>query len=63
MGASQVGGHPHCTELPQAQLDELGAFVDKFLLGSSSASTNVVRSDRVVPDRKRWITWDTPVLE
>jgi hypothetical protein len=62
MGASQVGGHPHCTELPQAQLDELGAFVDKFLFGSSSANTNVLRSDRITPDRKRWIAWNTPVL-
>jgi hypothetical protein len=63
MGASQVGGHPHCTEVPQAQLDELGAFIDKFLLGASSANTNVLRSDRITPDRKRWIAWNTPVLQ
>jgi len=61
MGASQVGGHPHCTELPQAQLDELGAFIDKFLLGES-ASTQVPRSDKTVPDRTRWIRWNTPAL-
>jgi hypothetical protein len=61
MGASQVGGHPHCTELPRAQLDELGAFIDRFLLGKD-AKTDVLRSDKVVPDRARWIRWNTPAL-
>jgi hypothetical protein len=63
MGASQVGGHPHCTEVPQAQLDELGAFIDKFLLGKNDVSSQVMRSDRIEPDRGRWVTWATPVLE
>jgi len=62
MGASQVGGHPHCTELPQAQIDELGAFIDQFLLGKN-ASTQVLRSDKITPDRARWIRWDTPALK
>ena len=63
MGASQVGGHPHCNGLPQAQLDELGAFVDKFLLGRTDVDTNVLRSDRIVPDRARWMPWSTPTLQ
>ena len=63
MGASQVGGHPHCTGLPQDQLDELGAFVDRYLIGSSTRTPDVLRSDRIVPDRARWITWSTPALE
>ena len=63
MGASQVGGHPHCTEVPQAQLDELGAFIDKFLRGERGANTSVLRSDRIQPDRARWITWNTPALK
>jgi hypothetical protein len=62
MGASQVGGHPHCTELPQAQIDELGAFIDRFLLGKD-ASTQVLRSDKTAPDRARWIRWNTPALK
>ena len=62
MGASQVGAHPHCTEVPQAQLDELGLFIDEFLLGKSDAHPAVLRSDKVVPDRARWITWSTPTL-
>jgi hypothetical protein len=63
MGASQVGGHPHCNTVPQAQLDELGRFVDKFLVGTGMADTNVLRSDRILPDRARWIPWSTPVLQ
>jgi hypothetical protein len=62
MGASQVGGHPHCTELPQAQLDELARFIDRFLLGKD-ANTHVLRSDRITPDRARWMRWSTPVLQ
>jgi hypothetical protein len=62
MGASQVGGHQHCRDVPQAQLDELGAFVDEFLLGKE-AKTNVLRSDRITPSRARWITWSTPELK
>jgi hypothetical protein len=62
MGASQVGGHPHCTDVPQAQLDELGVFIDEFLLGVGHASAPVLHSDRIQPDRARWITWNTPRL-
>ena len=63
VGASQAGGHPHCTEVPQAQLDELGAFIDKFLIGTGTARTHVLRSDRITPDRARWISWNTPTLK
>ena len=62
MGASQVGGHAHCNGLPQDQLNELGAFVDKFLLGRTEVDTNVLRSDRIQPDRARWLPWSTPAL-
>jgi hypothetical protein len=63
MGASQVGGHPHCSELPSAQIAELGAFIDKFLLDKHDANTQVLRSDRTTPDRARWISWSTPALQ
>jgi hypothetical protein len=63
MGASQVGGHAHCTDVPQAQLNELGAFIDKFVLGQEGANTNVLRSDRITPNRAGWITWRTPELD
>ncbi|HWO13326.1 MAG TPA: hypothetical protein VNN80_27690 [Polyangiaceae bacterium] len=63
MGGSQVGGHNHCTDVPQAQLDELGAYIDKFLVGAGTADTNVLRSDQIMPDRARWMAWATPTLE
>jgi (4-O-methyl)-D-glucuronate---lignin esterase len=63
MGASQAGGHPHCTDVPQPQLDELGAFIDKFLLGVTDTDTRVLHSDRIKPDRARWVTWSTPRLK
>src|SRR5690606_35764012 len=63
MGASQVGGHDHCSGVPQAQLDELGAYIDKFLIGTGTADTNVLRSDQITPDRARWTPWTTPALE
>jgi len=62
MGASQVGDSTHCSEVPQAQLDGLAAFVDKFLLGSEAADTNVLSSDKVTPDLARWVSWQTPAL-
>jgi len=51
------------TIIAGSQRAELAAFVDKFLLGDSSANTNVLRSDRIVPDRARWMPWSTPALE
>jgi hypothetical protein len=39
------------------------AFVEKFMLGNADADTDVMRSDRIQPDRARWIPWTTPVLE
>lgn len=63
MGASQVGDSTHCSEVPQAQLDGLAAFVDKFLVGTEAADTNVLSSDQITPDRARWISWQTPALQ
>jgi (4-O-methyl)-D-glucuronate---lignin esterase len=62
MGVSQVGDHNHCA-FPASQRAELAAFVEKFLVGTGSANTNVVRSDRITPDRARWFPWTTPALE
>ena len=62
MGASQVGDHNHCA-FPASQRAELAAFVDKFLLDNSTVSTEIMHSDRVVPDLARWQPWSTPTLE
>jgi hypothetical protein len=40
-GFSIVGGHGHC-QLPEAQYPEVGAYLDKYLLGIDTVSTNNV---------------------
>jgi len=59
-GYSIVGGHSHCS-IPNSQLPELEAFVDKFLLGDTAANTNVLTTPYNI-DLSPWITWDTPAL-
>ena len=41
-GFSIVAGHRHC-QLPDSQEPEVGAFVDKFLLGKKDANTSVTK--------------------
>ncbi|HTX17450.1 MAG TPA: T9SS type A sorting domain-containing protein [Bacteroidota bacterium] len=59
-GFSIIGGHSHCA-VPDSQIPEIGAFVDKFLLGKDSASTNIADSPYST-DLSPWITWSAPVL-
>lgn len=60
-GFSKVGHGDHCV-LPESQRPEVIAFVEKFLLGNTSANTNVEISP-YDPDLSPWITWETPELE
>src|SRR5262249_52758137 len=56
MGTSQRGGHNHCVNVPQAELDQVTAFVAKFLVGGGTGSTEVMFSDGNFPDaRAEWI--------
>jgi hypothetical protein len=59
IGFSQVGGHAHCA-FPASQTDDVGAFVDKFLVGKD-ADTNIAKSPYTT-DLTKWITWSTPQL-
>jgi hypothetical protein len=63
-GFSLVGGHDHCA-LPESQIPEIEAFVDKFLLGKDTVNTNNI-SDRPDSyndiDLSPWITWTNPAL-
>ncbi len=55
MGFSIVGGHPHC-QLPESQYPAVEAFVDKFLLGDTSANTNVTDAEMFKGvDYKKWM--------
>ena len=55
-GFSIVAGHGHC-RLPQSQYPEVEAFVEKFLLGNTSANTNVTKSPYDHVDYTRWFEW------
>jgi hypothetical protein len=56
MGFSFVTDHPHCA-LPDVQKPEVGAFVDKFLLGINTANTDISTNqyDYVIPSY--WTEW------
>jgi hypothetical protein len=60
IGFSQVGGHSHCA-FPSSQSPDVAAFVNKFLAGQSSTSTNIAKSPYMT-DLTQWITWKTPTL-
>jgi hypothetical protein len=60
-GFSIVGGHNHCA-VPDSQIPELGAFVDKFLLGKDTANTNIHDTYNYNSDLASWITWTNPIL-
>jgi len=60
MGFSLVGGHNHC-QFPSAQQADLSAFIDKYLLGGSSSTANIEKSNQNV-DATTYIDWPVPIL-
>ena len=63
-GFSIIAGHPHC-QIPAAQIPEIEAFVDKFMLGIDSVDTHVTTNPYPDIDYNRWTAWwgtDNPVL-
>jgi hypothetical protein len=60
-GFSKVGDHDHC-QLPDSQRPEVGAFVEKFLLGKDTTNTNISIHPGYTTALSRWITWTTPTL-
>ena len=63
-GFSIIAGHPHC-QVPAAQIPEIEAFVDKFMLGKDSVNTNVTTNPYPDLDYARWTKWwgtGNPVL-
>ncbi|WP_077924337.1 dockerin-like protein [Spirosoma sp. 209] len=62
MGFSQIGGHNHCA-LPDSQLPELRAYVEKFLIGTGTGNTSIMRTDGgFTVDESTWIDWTVPSL-
>ena len=63
-GFSIVAGHPHC-QIPESQIGEIEAFVDKFLLEIDSVNTNIRTHPYPNLNYQRWTDWwgtETPVL-
>lgn len=59
-GFSIVGGHAHC-QVPDGQIPEIEAFVEKFLLGNDTVNTNIADTPYDI-DLTPWITWTAPTL-
>ena len=57
---SQIGGHNHCA-IPAAQIPEITSFLDRYLLGIDSVTTDVNTSPYTT-NLDPWITWETPTL-
>jgi hypothetical protein len=59
-GFSIVDKHPHC-QVPEQQIPEITAFVEKFFLGNNTANTNIATSPYNT-NLSTWIKWKTPDL-
>ena len=59
-GFSIVDKHLHC-KVPDQQIPEIEAFVDKFLLGKENINTNIATTP-YHSDLSPWIKWETPDL-
>jgi len=55
-GFSIVAGHGHCM-LPDIQKPEVESYIDKFLLGDTTADTNVEIHPYTDTDMQRWTDW------
>ncbi|KAL2165709.1 hypothetical protein VTG60DRAFT_3964 [Thermothelomyces hinnuleus] len=63
MGFTQTGDHSHC-QWSSSQSAELTAFIDKFLRGTGTANTIIIKTDNpnlgfVDSD---WVDWSVPAL-
>jgi len=59
-GFSIITDHPHCV-VPNSQIPEIEAFLEKFLLGDTTVNTNISTTPYTT-NLSPWITWETPVL-
>jgi hypothetical protein len=58
----QTAGHTHC-QFPAQQREILDAYVKKFLLGSGTGDTTMLRAENADADLEQWMAWTPPVLE
>jgi hypothetical protein len=62
MGYWQTGGHMHC-QFQGAQRAILDAYVKKFLVGTGTDDTAMLRADNAEADLGQWMEWTPPTLE
>lgn len=60
-GFSIIGGHTHC-QVPDSQVPEINAFVDKFLFGKDTVNTDTIADSPYNINLSSWITWANPTL-
>jgi len=61
IGFSQAAASGHCV-FPSSQTADVEAFVDKFLLGKTSANTTIAKTPYTT-NLSTWVTWTTPMLK
>jgi len=61
IGFTQAAASSHCA-FPSGQTADVAAFVDKFLLGKTSANTTIAKTPYTT-DLTKWVTWTTPQLK
>ena len=63
MGFSQHGHGSHCF-YPEEQKPELQAYVEKFLVGTGTADTEIMQTDGDLEyDEEMWVDWTVPDLD
>ena len=60
-GYSIVGGHLHC-RVPDSQVPEIEAFIDKFLFDKENVNTSGIADSPFNIDLSEWITWTNPTF-
>jgi hypothetical protein len=61
IGFTQAAASSHCV-FPSSQTADVEAFVDKFLLGKTSANTAIAKTPYTT-NLSTWVTWTTPTLK
>ena len=59
---SLIGGHNHCA-IPEAQIPQITAFLDKFLVGDENVNTADLSTAPYDTDLSPWIPWEIPELK
>jgi hypothetical protein len=62
IGFSQAAASGHCV-FPSSQAADVNAFVQRFLLGDTSANTTIRKDTYASTNMAQWITWETPTLQ